>query len=138
MTIYVDAGTSYNGSVRQQSKICIASDTAVLLQENIGSYTINEAEIIAIGKAIEMVKKKGEPAVIHSDSKLAVNMVTGKWKGKMPHLRELAGIVKEGLADAPPIEISWVPRFKNKAGIYLETGKLGTPRSGKYDKLFYF
>lgn len=88
--LYVDAGVENNGGHggQQRARICIhtGKTTQPLLDEEIGDHTNNEAEIIAIMRAIEIASS---PALICSDSQIAVNMVTGKWKGKAPNLRAL-------------------------------------------------
>lgn len=139
MILYTDAGTQKNGKPGQKSKICVASEYQVFVDEPIGNYTINEAEMIEIGKAVELcLNNESDIHTIYSDSKLAVNMITGTWKGKKAHLRELAQRIRSGFKQKN-IELKWITRWKNLAGIYLETGTLKPDSpSGKYDNLFKF
>lgn len=115
--IYVDAGVENNGGYggRQRARICIhdGKQTAALLDEEIGDHTNNEAEILVILRALDVVVP---PGVILSDSQLAVNMVTGKWKGKAPNLRAIVKNVKI----PERVSIAWIPRDQNEAGFYLE------------------
>ncbi len=80
----------------------------------IGDYTNNEAEILAIARAIE--EAGNTPTTIRSDSQLAVNMVTRIWHGSKRHLQELVAQI-----EVPEhIEIEWIRREQNPARWYLE------------------
>jgi ribonuclease HI len=112
--IYCDAGTRNNGRPGQWSVMCLHDGEQVLQVEVLGNRTNNEAEILAIARAIE--EAGDTPTTIRSDSKLAVNMVTGVWPGSKRHLQELVAEI-----EVPEhIEIEWIPRDDNPAGWHLE------------------
>ncbi len=112
--VYVDAGTRNNGMPGQWSLICLHDGEQVMEVEVLGNCTNNVAEIMAIAKAID--EAGDTPTTIRSDSKLAVNMVTGVWRGSKRHLQELVAEV-----EVPEhIEIEWIPRDDNPAGWHLE------------------
>lgn len=112
--LYTDAGTKDNGGPRQQSRICVHTGTLVLVDQPIGNYTNNEAEILAIEHAIRLAGST--PTTIRSDSQLAVNLITRRWKGKKPHLKQLISTVRL----PRHIKLEWVPREQNPAGWHLE------------------
>ena len=112
--IYTDAGTKFNGQPGQLSRICVHDGAHVVTDELVGNRTNNEAEILAIGEAVKVAGE--EPALIRSDSKLAVNLILGRWKGKEPRLKALASAVSLPAC----VRLEWIPRDKNLAGQYLE------------------
>lgn len=123
--IYVDAGCSGNGTDRQKAKIAITSEHDVIFEQDIGNYTNNEGEFLAIIAALRIIQqsdKNQRKLVIYSDSKLAVNMVNGDWKGKKPELKDLALLAQQEMSELPNVSIVWLPRGSNFAGIYLEFG----------------
>jgi len=114
--LYVDAGVSDNGNRngKQSARICVASGDCILVDEVIGSKTNNEAEILAVAAALKWVR--AEHTEIRSDSKLAVNMINRKWKGKAPNLKALVAAIKLPAG----VTLTWVPREQNLAGHHLE------------------
>lgn len=111
---YTDAGTQDNGGLGQSSRICVHDGNVVVVDEVIGNYTINQAEMMAIEKAIKLIGLSR--ATIYSDSQLAVNMITHRWNGKQEHLIQLAKTIKL----PSNISLVWIPREKNLSGQYLE------------------
>lgn len=112
--LYTDAGTKANGTPHQRSRICLHDGKQVLLDQEVGNKTNNEAEILAI---VQAIKHAGlHPTIIRSDSQLAVNLITGRWKGKKPHLQQLIATIYVPLF----ISIEWIPREENPAGWHLE------------------
>jgi len=128
-TIYVDGGAYNNGRKNQLARICIVHENEVIIHENIGNYTNNEAEFIAIEKAFEWSNANIRDGVvtIFSDSKLAVNMINYLWEGQIIRLKEL----RDRIAGKMPknVVVKWIYRDYNKAGQYLE---FNLPRM-KYD-----
>lgn len=83
-----------------------------------GLRTNNEAEyfglIIGLKAAIEQFQKKPfSKLVIHGDSSLVVNQVSGAWSVKSPHLFPLLQEVLKLLAQLPAWSIWWHPREQN-------------------------
>lgn len=81
--------------------------------------TNNEAEYIAVQKALEAAESNAEIEIL-SDSKLVVNQLNREWHIKDARMRELfdkiqALIRERGLK----VEFRWVNRKNNPAGKYL-------------------
>lgn len=112
---FTDGGTSNNGLANQCSRICIVKNGEVLIDEEIGNKTNNEAEYVAVIKAIEAAGNR--KAVIYSDSQLIVYTVNGVWEVKKDHLKLLRDEAREKLGVT---QLLWLRRNKNKAGQYLE------------------
>jgi ribonuclease HI len=120
-TIYVDGGAYNNGRVNQSARVCVVHENEVVIHEDAGNHTNNEAEFIAIGKAFDWVNKnikEDEVVAIFSDSKLAVNMINYLWEGQVIRLKEL----RDEMASEMPknVVVKWIYRDYNKAGQYLE------------------
>lgn len=115
-TLYTDGSTLKNGQPGQQSIIFVCDENGhLLLEENIGDKTINQAEVGAIYRALQM-----GPAIIISDSKIAVNwVVRGKVGKKAPHCKKIVEACHD-LLQRTESSITWVPRELNKAGHYVE------------------
>ena len=128
-TIYVDGGAYNNGRKNQLARICVVHENEVIIHENIGNHTNNEAEFIAIEKAFEWSNANVRDGVVtvFSDSKLAVNMINYLWEGQVIRLKEL----RDQVASKMPknVVVKWIYRDYNKAGQYLE---FNLPRM-KYD-----
>ena len=80
-----------------------------------GSYTNNEAEYLAVIRALE--KFLPEVTEILSDSQLVVNQLNLKWAIKEARLKNYANQVNK-LAQGT-IKFIWVPREQNLAGRLL-------------------
>jgi len=128
-TIYVDGGAYNNGRKNQLARICVVHENEVIIHEDIGNHTNNEAEFIAIEKAFEWSNANVRDGVVtvFSDSKLAVNMINYLWEGQVIRLKEL----RDQVASKMPknVVVKWIYRDYNKAGQYLE---FNLPRM-KYD-----
>ncbi len=83
------------------------------ISEYIGRGTNNIAEYTAVLRALEAAGEMGEREIeIRSDSLLLINQMNGKFKVKMPHLKELkAGI--ENVKGEMKVKFKWVPREQN-------------------------
>jgi len=83
-----------------------------------GTLTNNQAEYIAVIKALEWVNERD--VTILSDSQVIVNQLSHNWHIKNDRLRELAVKVWD-LIDRKrlKVEFKWIPREQNKAGKLL-------------------
>jgi len=81
----------------------------------VGNYTNNEAEYIAVIRALE--KFSPEVAEILSDSQLVVNQLNLKWSTKEDRLRNYGNQVHK-LAQGK-VKFTWIPREQNPAGRLL-------------------
>jgi len=119
-TMYVDGGAYHNGREDQLARICVVNEDEIVFHENIGNHTNNEAEFIAIERAIEWSNNNIRDGVVtvFSDSKLAVNMINYIWEGKEPRIVML----RDRIAGKMPknVLIKWIYRDYNKAGQFLE------------------
>lgn len=117
LIIYTDGASRNNQLAGARSagigwRIC-ASDGRVIEQhaEAIGPKTNNEAEYLAIIKALQRAEKytRGE-VVLHSDSELVVRQLKGEYKIKKPHLLELWKKAKKEEEKFKKVSYTPVPR----------------------------
>lgn len=89
------------------------------------SVTNNVAEYSAVLNAI-MLAKDGDEVI--SDSQLVIYQLIGRYKCKALHLKPLyeTGVRLLGMKN---IKLTWEPREKNLAGIFLDSAK------SKYNKV---
>lgn len=81
--------------------------------------TNNEAEYIAVQKALEAAESNAEIEIL-SDSKLIVNQLKREWHIKDARMRELFDKVQALIRKKElNVTFTWIPRAKNKAGKYL-------------------
>jgi len=99
--------------------------------EEIGDRTNNEAEYVALLKALGIIESKwgvtgeasgkgAEPIKIHSDSMLIVNQVKGSYEVTDVKLRQLCENVKGLMKKMSAVKLEWIPREENYAGQWLE------------------
>ena len=120
-SLYTDGGAFNNGTRFQKARICVVFENEVIVKEEIGNHTNNEAEMIAIDRAFLWIKeniKADDRAVVFSDSKLAVNMITYVWGGQVERLK----LLRNQIASHQPRNtvLKWMYRDFNKAGHVLE------------------
>ncbi len=117
-TFYCDAGTQNNGQFGNQKTVVVVTDVTgkVLVEEHIGDKTNNEGELIGILKATSLAPSH---SVILSDSQLAVNWAKGRYKTRIDRLKPLVTEVKNAVKEKG-VEVKWIPREENQAGIYIE------------------
>jgi ribonuclease HI len=83
--------------------------------EDLGHGTNNEAEYLAFIRLVEESKNLGIKRIsIRGDSMLVVNQVTGLWKVKQPHIRELHREALSALEGFDEWVVSHVLRTHNK------------------------
>ena len=105
----------------------------------IGKSTNNEAEIIAVQKCLIKAQKLGvRSLIIYSDSKLAVNMISGRWKGKCLRLRSLARQTKQAGRFLTFFRLKFIPREKNTEADSLSQKGLCRRTSRKRPQLRLF
>lgn len=94
----------------------------------VGDKTNNEAEYLALLKALELISEKSAgnsdriagKLLIRSDSKLVVNQVKGEFRVKEPRLKELNERAKDAIEKLGSVQLEWVPRRENYAGMWIE------------------
>jgi ribonuclease HI len=95
----------------------------------VGDKTNNEAEYLALLKALELISEKladksdhghREEVLIRSDSKLIVSQVKGEFQVKEARLKELNQRAKDAIQKIGSVRLEWVPRKENYAGLWIE------------------
>jgi ribonuclease H / adenosylcobalamin/alpha-ribazole phosphatase len=125
--LYTDGGSLGNGRVDQRARMAVfdAGLGQVVVDQELGALTNNEAEYRAIQAALDYARRGGlRPVEIRSDSQLCVNQIKGAWKVKEARLQPMAAAARASLAQLGGT-ISWVPREQNPAGHFIESGSPG-------------
>lgn len=97
LIVYTDGGSRGNpGHAAIAAIICDSSGKVLLSHsEYIGETTNNVAEYRAVLKALKLAAKHGSGRVTCTmDSQLVMMQLSGRYKIKKPHLRELHDMVK--------------------------------------------
>jgi 8-oxo-dGTP diphosphatase len=125
--LYADGGSLGNGRVDQRARMAVfdAGLGQVVVDEELGALTNNEAEYRAIQAALDYARRGGlRPVEIRSDSQLCVNQIKGLWKVKEARLQPMVAAARASLAQLGGT-ISWVRREQNPAGHFIESGSPG-------------
>lgn len=137
---YIDGGSQGNEQRDRprSGKIAIAYSESTgridpskieIFWELVGDKTNNEAEYLALLKALEIISQRsrvkderesGGEVLIRSDSTLIVNQVKGEFQVKEPRLKELNQRAKDALEKVGSVRLEWVPRRENYAGLWIE------------------
>ena len=113
MKIYIDgAGSLFEN---QKAKIAVVIGEKIYTQI-FDKLTNNEAEYMALIKALEIAKENDE---ILTDSQLLVGQLTKDFKVKAENLIPLHKKAKEIMLKKK-IRLTWIPRGQNMAGKILE------------------
>ena len=116
-TIFVDGGAGtkphYGYLLKETGKTKhVVSKTKI---------TSNQAEYMAVLRALTDYQDSEDPIVIKSDSKIIVNQINHEWAINNEQLRKLAQQVWAMLGEMETKDITfiWVPRKENLAGKML-------------------
>jgi len=82
ITIYTDGGCKHNPGPMGIGVVMEYKGRTKLYSENLGQGTNNIAELTAIFRALQLMKTKTIPVIIHTDSKYAIGVLTGMYKAK--------------------------------------------------------
>lgn len=121
--VFVDGGSRGNpGQAAIGGQFLIAADVIHEFSQYLGVATNNEAEyqgLLTVARLLPEVLQNNPDAgkvVIHMDSKLVVEQVSGRWKIKEDRLRQLAQQVSVALSAVKiPVQLVHVPRAQNAA-----------------------
>lgn len=119
MNYYVD-GSGWNG---KESKWCVypegnGKEPQIFVSNQ--KYTNNEAEYQGLIQALSYVKKNNtSKIIIYSDSQLIVNQVNGTYMVREARLKTFHSQATN-LIKYRNVELRWIPREQNKAGVYIE------------------
>ncbi|MFQ6105948.1 MAG: ribonuclease HI family protein [Candidatus Hydrothermarchaeaceae archaeon] len=123
MRIYVDGGVRKQHLGRQRREegaIAIVLESKKIV-ENVGMVTNNEAEYLALIRALEIAISKGiENIEILSDSELVVRQVEGEYKVRKKELMPLYEKVMKLSTKFKSFKIEHISREENPAGKLLE------------------
>lgn len=116
-TWYCDGSTYKNGQKGQDSSYCVVCPSGMVIREHIGDYSINVAELSAILHAVTLADPND---LICTDSNICVNWVKN-WKPTKNnrHVRRDVSLIKS-IVEKKKLNLLWVPRDKNMAGIEIE------------------
>jgi len=122
--IYVDGASKDNnvkGAIRRASICVIVPQYNFKLVEPIGNKTNNEAEWDALVKALEIASREHWKNIrILSDSQLVVEQFNDRWRCKHENLETSYLCAKTLACLFDKLEVVWIRRNKNLAGIELE------------------
>jgi ribonuclease HI len=115
--LYVDGASRGNPGPASYGFAVLNNDGKVLHRGSgyIGISTNNVAEYTALIEALEFALKKGISAIeVRSDSQLLVKQLSGEYKVRTPHIRELYESCLELLRKFAWYQIRHIPRSQNK------------------------
>jgi len=88
----------------------------------------NEAELLALGKALEMARASGaRHLVVRGDSDFAVRHLRGEAHTSVAHLHTLIRQMQPLLAGFDSVRLEWIPRHRNPDADRLSRAALGLP-----------
>ena len=111
-TIYCD-GSADGSSIHEW---CVVTPDGPIVGSMEGNYTNNQMEYYAM---IEALKMASPGDVVCCDSLLVVSQLRGKWRVKDEELKPLAAQAR-AIRKEKRVQIWWVPRARNLAGLHLE------------------
>lgn len=104
------------------------------ISEAPGKGTNNQAEYVAVQRALEECKRLGAGEVLlRADSALTVNQLTGKFRIKEPKLRQLAARVTKLAETFDQVAFEWVPREENALADALATKAIRGALGGEFE-----
>ena len=116
--IYVD-GSGQNSSGKGSASSFLIDGQKKQHVAHKDGLTNNQAEYGGILLALKAVGPKSEVEIL-SDSELAVNQLTGRYKIRDPKLQELSQKITKTMQDRKlNVKFTWIPRNQNKAGKLL-------------------
>ena len=119
--IYTDGACLGNPGPAGLGVVLLCGDQRKEIKESLGRSTNNVAELTAILRALEAVKDRERPVVVHSDSTYAIGVVSKGWKAKAN--KELVLKIR-----------SLLPRFSALRFVKVP-GHAGVPENERCDEL---
>lgn len=126
LTIFVDGACRGNpGPAGIGVVIRDGQTTLKSIAQSIGSATNNIAEYTALIRALEESSAlKARSLDIFTDSELMFKQVTGAYKVRSPHIKELFDQVKQLAGGFESVRIQHIPREQNKEADRLASGAI--------------
>ena len=93
-----------------------------------GNGCNNEAELLALGKALELAREAGaQHLVLRGDSDFAVRHLRGEAVTQVARLKVLIASIRGQLDGFASTRLEWVPRHRNPDADRLSRAALGLP-----------
>ncbi|MGC8556052.1 MAG: ribonuclease HI family protein [Conexivisphaera sp.] len=110
--IYTDGASRGNPGPCAYAFLIVRGDEVVARRsEYLGRCTNNEAEYTAVARAMEEALRLGIRRIrVHSDSRLVINQLSGRWRARNPRMRALAAGIRALAAKFDEVEFVNVPR----------------------------
>lgn len=121
MKVYIDGAVRGHqfGAGNRKGQIAVVIEAESFI-EDVGDVTNNQAEYLALIKALEVIKgREIKQARIYSDSELLVKQYNGEYKVRNPNISPFYRKAKK-LSEGLRVTVSWIPRERNLAGKLLE------------------
>ncbi|MBD3398287.1 reverse transcriptase-like protein [Candidatus Micrarchaeota archaeon] len=126
MIVYTDGACSGNpGPMGIGAVVYKGGNILKEVSEPAGEGTNNTAEYLAVKRGLEEAIQLGADAIeIRTDSRLVVQQLSGKFRIKVPHLREIKKEIDQ-LSEGLAVNYAWVGREKNKLADKLAKDAIG-------------
>ncbi len=126
MLVYTDGACSGNpGPMGIGAVVYKGGEILKEISQAIGEGTNNIAEYEAVKAGLEEAITLGADAVeVRTDSRLVVQQLSGKFRIKAPHLREIKKEI-DALAEGLDVRYTWVEREKNALADKLAKDAIG-------------
>ncbi len=93
-----------------------------------GSGCNNEAELLALAKALELARDAGaRHLVLRGDSDFAVRHLRGEAVTQVGRLQALVAVIRGQFEGFASVRLEWVPRHRNPDADRLSRAALGLP-----------
>ena len=123
LELYIDGACKGNHNKKLVNKafVCIISkDKRIDIFKDVGEMTNNEAEWEALIEALKIAKSlRRKNIMIYSDSQLVVNQFKNRWRCRDERMK-VYYLFSKTFETVMKVDIEWIPRDKNLAGIELE------------------
>jgi ribonuclease HI len=126
MIVYTDGACSGNpGPMGIGAVVYKGGEILKQVGEPEGEGTNNLAEYLAVKRGLEEAIKLGADAIeVRTDSRLVVQQLSGKFRIKVPHLREIKKEI-DHLTEGIAVKYTWIAREKNKLADKLAKDAVG-------------
>ena len=121
IVIYTDGACSGNPGPAGIGVVMRCGEHQKVVSEYIGVATNNIAELMAIQRALELIKSPQRPILLHTDSAYAIGILTKEWKAKSN--QDLVSQIRQQMAQFPKLTLVKV------------TGHSGVPDNELADQL---
>jgi probable phosphoglycerate mutase len=119
-----------------------ASEKPICISRFLGKRTNNQAEYEALLVALRELERRrnmktrkapGPEIVIHTDSELLFNQMTGRYRIKDQKLAVLAWEARKVLSRLDRVSFEWIPRTENREADKLANQALDRVRAGQVE-----